>query len=285
MFELQDQITDKVIGIVEPSLQRSEIERSRRKPPENLDAYDLYLRAVPHTASRKLEDARIAAGFLGEALKLDPNYAAAHALLALCRQMFFIQGGLDEADKLAGLRHARAAIAGAGDDASALAVAALVIGHLGWDHEAAIGTIRNALVINPSSATAHYFAAHIFAFSGDYVTGTVHADRALRLSPFDPLAFEAHTAFAIAALHEGRFAEAASWSAKAAQVNAGSGHFVFTQAASLALAGRVDEGRRLARQHLLHPPSYWIRGFSQTGLAPEIVDQLAEGARLLGELG
>ncbi|MGH6799098.1 MAG: transcriptional regulator [Roseiarcus sp.] len=210
VFELQDQITDKVIGIVEPSLQRSEIERSRRKPPENLDAYDLYLRAVPHTASRKLENARIAAGFLEDALKLDPNYAAVHALLALCRQMFFIQGGLDEADKLAGLRHALAAIAGAGDDASALAAAALVIGHLGWDHEAAIGTIRDALAINPSSATAHYFAAHIFAFSGDYATATVHADRALRLSPFDPLAFEAHTAFAIAALHEGRFAEAAS---------------------------------------------------------------------------
>ena len=48
VFDLQDQITDKVVGIVEPSLRRSEIERSRRKHPENLDAYDLYLRALPH---------------------------------------------------------------------------------------------------------------------------------------------------------------------------------------------------------------------------------------------
>ena len=41
-----------LVGIVEPSVRRAEIERARRKRPENLDAYDLYLRAVPHTAPR-----------------------------------------------------------------------------------------------------------------------------------------------------------------------------------------------------------------------------------------
>src|SRR5208337_3643954 len=68
VFDFQDHITDQVVGIVEPSLQRSEIERSRRKRPENLDAYDLYLRAVPHMASIMPSDARIAAGFLEDAL-------------------------------------------------------------------------------------------------------------------------------------------------------------------------------------------------------------------------
>ena len=51
VFDLQDQITEKVVGVVEPSLRQSEIERSRRKRPENLDAYDLYLRALPHMMS------------------------------------------------------------------------------------------------------------------------------------------------------------------------------------------------------------------------------------------
>ena len=58
VFDLQDQITEKVVAIVEPNVQRSEIERSRRKRPESLDAYDLYLRAVPYTASQMPEDAR-----------------------------------------------------------------------------------------------------------------------------------------------------------------------------------------------------------------------------------
>ena len=142
VFELQDQIIDKVIGIVEPSLQRSEIERARQKHPESLGAHDLYLRALPHFAARKPVEARIAAQFLEDALKLDPNYAPAHALLAHCYQILFIQGGHDMADKAAGLRHAHAAIAADVDDAVALAIAGVVIGHLGKDHESAIRSVE-----------------------------------------------------------------------------------------------------------------------------------------------
>jgi TolB-like protein len=73
VFDLQDQITDRVVGIAEPSVRRSEIERSRRKHPDNLDAYDLYLRALPRMASVMPADARIAVTFLEDALELDPN--------------------------------------------------------------------------------------------------------------------------------------------------------------------------------------------------------------------
>ena len=59
VFDLQDKITDAVVGIIEPSLRRAEIERARRKRPENLDAYDLYLRALPHFHSVMPEDAKI----------------------------------------------------------------------------------------------------------------------------------------------------------------------------------------------------------------------------------
>ena len=156
------------LRIVEPSLQHSEIERARQKRPENLDAYDLYLRALPYSATRTLAEAKIAADLLESALKLNPRYAAAHALLALCFQMIFIQGGHREEDKIAGLKHARAAIAGAGDDATALATAAMVMGHLGWEHRAAIDTIKSALAINPSSATVNYHACHILHLSGDF---------------------------------------------------------------------------------------------------------------------
>ena len=281
VFELQDQITDKVIGIVEPSLQRSEIERARLKRPENLDAYDLYLRAIPYCATRKLADAKTAAEFLRNALQLDPNYAAAHALLALCYQMTFIQGGTHEADKIAGLEHARAAIAGSEDDASAVATAALVIGHLGGDHRAAIDTIKNAMAINPSSATVNYHAAHIYSLAGDFAEGAFHAERALRLSPRDPLAFQAFYAYGFKALHEGRYDEAASSFAKAAQVTGGATHTYLAQAAALALAGCVNEGRAIVRQHLERAPGLYVQMFSQTGMTRVLVDKLAEGAQLL----
>ncbi len=89
VFDLQDQITDKVVGIVEPSLRKTEIERSRRRRPDSLNAYDLYLRATPYMASVMPADARKAAGYLEEVLKIDPGYIAAHALLAWCHEICF----------------------------------------------------------------------------------------------------------------------------------------------------------------------------------------------------
>ena len=168
VFDLQDQITEKVVGVVEPSLQQSEIERSKRKRPENLDAYGLYLRALPRMMSMIPADARVAEGFLEDALKLDPNYAAAHALIAWCHEICYIRGGRDEADKAAGIRHARAAIASGTDDATALAVAAFALGILSKDYKTAVSVIERALSLNPSSAAAHYWGALIHASSGNF---------------------------------------------------------------------------------------------------------------------
>ncbi len=64
VFDLQDQITERVVGVIEPNVLKSEIERARRKPPESLDAYDLYLRALPHMTSPDFADARAAASLL-----------------------------------------------------------------------------------------------------------------------------------------------------------------------------------------------------------------------------
>jgi hypothetical protein len=77
VFDFQDRITDSVVGIVEPSVRRWEIERSRRKRPESLDAYDLYLRALPLMATISVADAPTAAALLRDALRLDPNLAVA----------------------------------------------------------------------------------------------------------------------------------------------------------------------------------------------------------------
>ncbi len=186
VFEFQDRITESVVGIVEPSVRRSEIERSRRKRPENLGAYDLYLRALPFMASISPENAPVAAGLLRDALSLDPNLAVAHAYLAWCHQIIFTHAGFREADKIAGVEHARAAIANHVDDATALAVGAMVIGMLGKDRDAALDAIERALSFNPSSAAALYFGGELYAWSGHPARGRELACRALRLSPFDP---------------------------------------------------------------------------------------------------
>src|SRR5262245_25748279 len=45
IFALQDQVAASVVSIIAPKLERTEIERAKRKPTESLDAYDYYLRA------------------------------------------------------------------------------------------------------------------------------------------------------------------------------------------------------------------------------------------------
>ncbi len=282
VFDLQDQITENVVGVVEPSLRQSEIKRSRRKRPENLDAYDLYLRALPHMTSVMPPDARIAAGYLEDALRLDPNYAAAHAFLAWCHEICFMRGGFDEADKTAGLRHARIAIASGTDDATALAVAGFVIGYLSKDHKAALSAIERALSLNPSSAAALYWGALIHAYSGNYAAATTHANRALRLSPFDPVAFVAQAALGHVAVHEARYDEAASHYAKAVQANPHFSTLYFAQAAALALAGRLEEARPIVGQLLELAPGFRSSTFFEHMETQVLTDKFKEGARLLG---
>jgi adenylate cyclase len=282
VFDLQDQITERVVGIVEPSLQRSEIERSRRKPPENLDAYDLYLRALPHMASVMPADAKIASRFLSRALELDPDYASAQAMLAWCHEICFMRGGFDEADRIAGLDRARASIASGTDDAASLAVAALVVSHLAKERETAASTIERALSLNPSSAMALYFGAHIYAFNGDPAAVSTHAKRALRLSPFDQFSYEAHNALGLAAIQEARYGEAASNFANAVQANTRFSTLYFFQAVALALGGRLEEAKKIVRRALELEPGFRNRFFLDIGLVPAIADKLVEGAHLLG---
>jgi adenylate cyclase len=281
VFDLQDQITERVVGIVEPSLQRSEIERSRRKRPENLNAYDLYLRALPHMIQLTPEQVRIGGGFLEQALQLDPNYAAAHAMMAWRCEICYGQGGFDEAEKLDALRHARAALAGGTDDAATFAIAAVIVSHLDKDYGAAVSAIARALALNPSSTTALYFGAHIHAFQGDFALAVEYATRALRLSPFDPWAYEGHVVFAMADLKRRRYEEAASHFANAVQANPSFTSPRFLLAMTLALGGRLEAAREVLRKALELQPSFRSRFLFEIGLLPEFADEFTKGARLL----
>ena len=283
VFDLQDQITEKVVGVVEPSVRQSEIEHSRRKRPENLDAYDLYLRALPYLVSVMPADAKIAAGFLEDALKLSPDYAAAHAFLAWCHEICFMRGGYDEPEKIAALRHARTAIASGTDDATALAIAAFVVAWLNREHKAALSAIERALSFNPSSATALHKGAEIAAASGNLAVATAYANRALRLSPFDPLAFSAHLALGHVAILEARYEDAASHYANTVQANPRFSTLYFIQAAALALAGHAEEARPIAQQGLELEPQVRVRElFDHILFDRGLMSKLMEGARLLG---
>ena len=148
IFAVQDEIAMSVIGAIEPNLRKAEIERVRRKRPESLDAYDFVLRALPFVHKWMPDGAAAAIPLLQKALELEPGYAHAHALLARCFHFRFSRGGLRDEDRAVAIRHARAAIIGDSDDATTLAIAALVI----WFDERDPAT---AIRTSPHWAIAH----------------------------------------------------------------------------------------------------------------------------------
>src|SRR5262249_45963374 len=84
IFELQEQVAIGVVGVVEPRLRLSEIDRANRKPPRSLDAYDMYLRALGQFHTHSLEGALKAVDLLKQALVIDQTYAPAAALIGEC---------------------------------------------------------------------------------------------------------------------------------------------------------------------------------------------------------
>jgi adenylate cyclase len=284
VFDLQDKITETIVGIIEPTVRRAEIERARRKRPDNLDAYDLYLRALPHTHSAMPEDVAVAVGYLEEALKLDPNYAAAHAALALCHEVRFRSAGFDDTDRTEGLRHARFALALGTDDATALASAAIAVLHLARDFEAASGAIARALSLNGSCATALYWGAHIHASSGNPALAEEYANRALRLSPFDPLSYEGHLGLGLVRIRLRNYDDAAAHCAKAVQANPRFSVLYALHAAVLALAGRIEEARLVGRRVLELEPAFRLGRFLEFAgwVQAETREALAVGIRQAG---
>ena len=285
VFELQDQITDRVVGIVEPSLRQSEIEHSRRKRPENLDAYDLYLRALPHMTSVMPADARIAIDFLEAALKLNPNYAAAHSSLAWCLETRFVREGFAASDRVESVRHARLALTYGSDNSAALSHAALVILHLDHDFATASSAIDRAVALNNSCATALYTGAHIHAFSGDPAIAEDYAMRASRLSPFDPQLFHKYEALGFVRLRARRYDEAAAFFAQAVQANPRFSTLYADLAAALAMAGRSEEAKTIGQRLLELEPGFRIQpfvAFVDAFMRTELVNELTEGLRKAG---
>ena len=268
VFELQDRVAEGVAGAIEPTLRGAEIERAWRKPTESLDAYDLYLRALPHVFTTMAEGVREALRLLDRALVLDPGYAAALGFKAWCHLQSHLHGwtGDSEAERATGEQAARRAVALGRDDPTALALGGLVVSLLARDHEAGLAALGRAVALNPSSALAFGASALVHCFAGDYGTAIEHGRRALRLSPFDSLAYRPLIALAFAHLFTDRHEEAAEYAARAIQANPGLDVSHTILVASLVELGRLEEARAAAGQLMAAFPTFRIAQRRRAGV-------------------
>jgi len=283
IFALQDELTLSVIGAIEPSVRQAEIDRAKRKRPDNLDAYDLVLRALPDVYTRMPEQSKRALALLDRAIALDPNYAMAHGCAAECHHSLYLRGGLHAEDRAASIRHAHAAIAHGQDDPLALTFAAFSLAMDGHDRAAAYAAFDAALAISPSTALAYILGSVVLAWAGEAERAIEWAERGLRLSPLDPWRASAYIAIALGRFQRGRYDDSAAAGRKAVQCSPGFSVAVMVLAASLVKLDRLDEAQAAAARVLeLQPGFRYGQQFTGVDCVPALAALLREALRATG---
>jgi TolB-like protein len=260
VFALQDELTMSVVAAIEPSLRQAEIERVKRKRPDNLDAYDLVLRAIPQVYLAMPDGAAQALPLLESALKLEPDYALAHGFAAWCHEILFVRGGAHQENRLGAARHAHAAIAHGRDDAIALALGGFAMGMVAHDRGAARQAFEAALALSPSCALTYIFGSVVMALAGDADRGIEWGERALRLSPFDPISYGPWVSIALGHFRRGEYQAAADAAHKLFQSNPYFSLAHVLLAATHAQLGRLDAAKSAAARVLELEPGYTISG-------------------------
>jgi tetratricopeptide (TPR) repeat protein len=200
-----------------------------------------------------------ALGFIEQALAIDPRYVEAHGVAAWCYFAKYLwEGGLPDHYREGALRHAKIVQELQTEDATTLAHAAIVLAFTTRDSDAAVDLIDRAIALNPNSAHAHGHGAIINTWAGNYDKSIAFADRALRLSPFDPLSFMPLAGKAGALLMKGQYQDALGSARKALQVYPIHNPAFLIAIASLMRLGRGEDAKGMAQQFMGVAPTYRI---------------------------
>jgi tetratricopeptide (TPR) repeat protein len=222
VFDLQDDITVKIVGQLLPNVERSETGRASRKKANETGVYDLYLRALHHFHAFSADDISSALRLLEAALRSDPDHARSLALSSVCRARILVNSwdaANDQQHIELGVECANRAAYLSPDDSSVLWMSGFAIGRLSGDYQRGLDLLERSKVLNPNSYYAFGFAGLLKTLSGAVDSAIDDLEHALRLNPIDPRSFTFQTSLAAAYNYLGQHMEARSHAARAIQKN------------------------------------------------------------------
>jgi tetratricopeptide (TPR) repeat protein len=178
-----------VVSAIAPKMEQAEIERTKHKPTERLDAYDYFLRGMASLYQETRDSNSEALRLYYKAIELDPDFALAHGWAAMCYTRRKANGWTtNRADEIAETtRLVRRALALGRDDAVALATGGFALAHIVGDAEGGAAFVDRALALNPNLAVAWYSSGWVRNWLGQLDLAIEHFARAMRLSPLDPV--------------------------------------------------------------------------------------------------
>jgi TolB-like protein len=245
IFDLQDQVTASVVAAIDPKLREVEMDRAKRKPTENLDAYDYVLRGLASAYQWTREGMSEALRLSYKAMEIDPEYALAYSLAAGCYAWRWANGWMSDSAEIAETaRVARRAIELGEDDAVALAWGGWALAFVVHELDEAASSIDRAIVLNPNLAFAWNVGGSVSIYLGKPDVGIAHLAHAMRLNPLDRFLFAMEAGLALGHFCAARYEEAASWAEKSLGHRPNYPGALRVAAASNALAGRLQQARK-----------------------------------------
>jgi adenylate cyclase len=260
VFALQDEVTVAVVSAIEPKLLQTEIAMAVRRRPENLTAYDFYLRAVQQLYLSTRESLTEAIRLAHRALELDPRFGLVAALAGVLHMNNVVLGYADDPqfDRQEAIRLMRLAFSLDDGDPDTLAWAALTSTFTVGDRESEIEMANRAVALNPNSYVAWICRGWVHRNAGLPEEAIRSFERAIRASPVDPLLYRLFTGMGMALIELGRFDEAIVAGKKAQRQNSFFPAVNLVLASAFAHLGRDAEAREAAARVLELDPAFTI---------------------------
>jgi TolB-like protein/class 3 adenylate cyclase/tetratricopeptide (TPR) repeat protein len=287
VFAFQDEVTVKAVAAIAPRVERAEIERARRRPPGNTDAYDCYLRGLSCLSPMSADSSMEAMRLFAQATALDPDYAVAYTMTMWCRANRVAFGFVED------IEHERTEVTKllqivmrvGQEDGVALSGAAYAVAYVMRDLASAKRLIDRAVELNPNLATAWVNSGWINVWLGHLDIALEHLGRAQRFDPGHLGANPRLSATAHALYFLGRHVEAMAVAEQMLQYSPDQHPGLRIGAASAALAGRSDVALRLATHLQTIDPAFAVSRLKDY-LGPcqrlDFIGKYAEGLRLAG---
>ncbi len=284
IFALQDEFTLAVVSAIRPKLVQAEIALASRRRPEDLTAYDLFLRALQQVGPSTREGLAEGLRLIHRALELYPRFAAAAALAGACHAENVVRNYTTEPqfEREEALRLMRLALGLDDGDPDTLASAALVSALLVGGCETEIEMSDRAVHLNPNSYRAWHCKGWVLKIAGQPEEAIRSFERAMRMSPVDPETFAALTGLGFALIELHRFDEAIVAAKRAQRLNPYYPGPYRCLASAFAHLGRDAEAREAAAHMLEVDPDFTISAWIDRSQLSKTAKMLIEGFRKAG---
>ena len=284
IFDLQDRITEQVAGALQPSIRLAEIERSRRKRPQDLGAYDYAMRAMPHVWALEKEGSTKAVELLDKALAIDPAYPLALSLAGWCHAQRSVYNWADDIaqSQARALKLAERAAELSGDDPLILAVLGAVHTFV-RNHGTARVLLERAVAIDANAAWAWSRLGWLDNYSDQPQHAIEKFERALRLSPLDPMNFNNYVGIGSAHEVAQQYDKAAAFYRRGLEERPHAIWIYRNLASSLSGAGRMEDAKEAYVQMLRSYPDLTVSRLRQAMVfSPAFLDRMVGNLRKLG---